>query len=400
MKMTDGEFNIDNILTVSEITGQIKSLLEESFAEISVVGEISNFKAHVSGHWYFTLKDSNAQISCTMWRGVNNYVFFSPEDGMKVIVKGRLTVYPPRGNYQIDVRSMKPAGVGELQAAFEKLKQKLGAEGLFDEKFKRPIPQFSEKIGIVTAIDGAAFKDMQSVARRRFPIVELVIAPCRVQGAGAAEEIVESIKLLNTRDDIDVIIVGRGGGSLEDLWAFNEEIVARAIFESRIPIISAVGHEIDFTISDFVADLRAPTPSAAMELATPDINEIFAFIDEFSYNFTDNIFSLISDYKETVESFLSSYGFKLPIDNIRTKEQYLDNLYFRLENNFDNIVQNSRVRLELLKAKLEKYDTNRLLERGFTIVKQNDAVVTRLRYLNKEEKFSIIFYDGETLLNE
>ncbi|MGK9476104.1 exodeoxyribonuclease VII large subunit [Melioribacter sp. OK-6-Me] len=398
--MQDGELIIDNILTVSEITGQIKNLLEENFAEISVVGEISNFKAHISGHWYFTLKDANAQISCTMWRGLNNYVFFTPEDGMKVIVKGRLTVYPPRGNYQIDVRSMKPAGVGELQAAFEKLKQKLAAEGLFDEKYKRPIPQFPEKIGIVTAIDGAAFKDMQSVARRRFPLVELVIAPCRVQGAGAAEEIVESIKLLNTRDDIDVIIVGRGGGSLEDLWAFNEEIVARAIFESRIPIISAVGHEIDFTISDFVADLRAPTPSAAMELATPDINEIFAFIDEFSYNFTDNIFSLISDYKETVESFLSSYGFKLPIDNIRTKEQYLDNLYFRLENNFDNIVQNSRVRLELLKAKLEKYDTSRILERGFTIVKQNDAVVTRLKYLNKEEKFSIIFYDGETLINE
>ncbi|MGK9369784.1 exodeoxyribonuclease VII large subunit [Melioribacter sp. Ez-97] len=399
--MQDGEFNFDNnILTVSEITGQIKNLLEENFAEISVVGEISNFKAHVSGHWYFTLKDANAQISCTMWRGVNSYVFFSPEDGMKVIVKGRLTVYPPRGNYQIDVRSMKPAGVGELQAAFEKLKQKLAAEGLFDAEYKKPIPQFPEKIGIVTAIDGAAFKDMQSVAKRRYPVVELVIAPCRVQGPGSAEEIVESIKLLNQRDDIDVIIVGRGGGSLEDLWAFNEEIVARAIFDSRIPVISAVGHEIDFTISDFVADLRAPTPSAAMELATPDINEIFAFIDEFSYNFTDKIFSLIFDYKETVESFLSSYGFKLPIDNIRTKEQYLDNLYYRFQNNFDNIIQYSRNRLELLKVKLEKFDTNRILERGFTLVKQNDRVITRLKNLDKKEKFNLIFYDGETIINE
>ncbi|MEW6701317.1 MAG: exodeoxyribonuclease VII large subunit, partial [Bacteroidota bacterium] len=297
---------MENILSVSEITGLIKQTLEENFSEVSVIGEISNFKAHVSGHWYFTLKDANAQINCAMWRGINNYVFFTPQDGMKIIIGGRVTVYPPRGSYQIDVRSMKPAGVGELQAAFEKLKQKLSAEGLFDEQFKKPIPKFPQKIGIVTAIDGAAFQDMKSIAARRYPLVELVIASCRVQGEGASEDIAKKIKLLNQQEDIDLIIVGRGGGSLEDLWAFNEEVVARAIFDSHIPIISAVGHEIDFTISDFVADLRAATPSAAMELATPSKDELFAFIDEFSDYFHEKILEIILSYRDEIDQTISS----------------------------------------------------------------------------------------------
>src|SRR3989339_1122501 len=215
--MQDLFTNIKTI-SVSELTKHIKLTLEENFSEVSVIGEMSNFKAHVSGHWYFNLKDANAVISCAMWKGLNNYVFFTPQDGMKIIVSGRITVYPPRGSYQIDVRSMKPAGVGELQAAFEKLKLKLSAEGLFDEQFKKSIPKFPQKIGIVTAIDGAAFQDMKSIASRRYPLVELVIASSKVQGEGAAAEIAENIKLLNKFNDIDVIIVGRGGGSLEDLW--------------------------------------------------------------------------------------------------------------------------------------------------------------------------------------
>src|SRR3989337_4521371 len=261
---------MNSILTVSELTKEIKQTLEDKFEQVSVQGEISNFKAHVSGHWYFSLKDANASISCAMWKGLNNYVFFTPQDGMKIIVSGRITVYPPRGSYQIDVRSMKPAGVGELQAAFEMLKRKLADEGLFDEIHKKPMPSFPQKIGIVTAKDGAAFQDMISVAERRFPLVELVISPARVQGSGAAESIVESLKLLNKQNDIDLIIVARGGGRIQDLWAFNEEIVAREIFASKIPIVTGIGHEVDFTISDFVADLRAPTPSAAMEIATPN----------------------------------------------------------------------------------------------------------------------------------
>ncbi len=390
----------ETILSVSEITNLIKVTLEESYSEVNVIGEISNFKAHVSGHWYFTLKDANAQISCTMWRGLNSYVFFTPQDGMKVIVSGRITVYPPRGSYQIDVRSMKPAGIGELQAAFEKLKQKLAAEGLFDVEHKKPIPKFPKKIGIVTAIDGAAFQDMKSIAARRYPLVELVIAPCRVQGEGAAQEIVESIKLLNQFDDIDTIIVGRGGGSLEDLWPFNEEIVARAIFNSKIPIISAVGHEIDFTIADFVADLRAPTPSAAMELATPNIDELFAFINEFSYYFTENMLRIIEDYKFEINQLISSYGFRLPQDNIKNKIQLLDSIVFKFQYLMDNKLKSEKSRLELLDNKIQSFNVENILRRGFAIVKQNEKIIHRLKELTLHKPVQLKFYDGEVKINE
>ncbi len=383
------------VLSVSEITGLIKQTLEDNFSEVGVIGEISNFKAHVSGHWYFTLKDSNAQISCTMWRGVNNYVFFTPQDGMKVIIGGRVTVYPPRGNYQIDVRSMKPAGVGELQAAFEKLKQKLSDEGLFDVQFKKPIPKFPQKIGIVTAIDGAAFQDMKSIAARRYPLVELIIAKSKVQGDGAAADIAKNIKLLNQQKDIDLIIVGRGGGSLEDLWAFNEEVVARAIFDSKIPIISAVGHEIDYTISDFVADLRAATPSAAMELATPDKDELFAFINEFSYYFPEKMLEIISNYKEEISQSVSSYGFRLPQDLISSKSQQLDNLIYRFQNNFEGKLTSVKNRLQLLESKVESHNIENVLKKGFAIIKQDKNFVTRKKNLLHEKSFEIKFFDGE-----
>ncbi|MBI5730091.1 MAG: exodeoxyribonuclease VII large subunit [Ignavibacteriales bacterium] len=386
---------MESILSVSEITGLIKQTLEENFSEVNVIGEISNFKAHVSGHWYFTLKDANAQVSCTMWRGINNYVFFTPQDGMKVIIGGRVTVYPPRGSYQIDVRSMKPAGVGELQAAFEKLKQKLAAEGLFDEQFKKQIPKFPNRIGIVTAIDGAAFQDMKSIASRRYPLVEIVIASSKVQGEGAAEEIAECIKLLNRQKDIDLIIVGRGGGSLEDLWAFNEEIVARAIFDSQIPVISAVGHEIDFTISDFVADLRAATPSAAMELATPSKDELFAFIDEFSDYFPEKMLEIVSNYSDEIDKAISSYGFRVPQDIVKNKNQLLDNLIYRFQNNFDIKLSDQKKGLELLESKVDSFNIDNVLKRGFTIIKQNDRYITRKKNLEKEKSIDIKFYDGE-----
>jgi len=385
----------ENIYTVSEITDEIKHVLETAYGEINVVGEISNFKAHRSGHWYFTLKDAYAAINCTMWRGVNNYVFFTPQDGMRIIAKGRITVYPPRGSYQLDVRSMKPAGEGELQAAFEKLKKKLAAEGLFDESFKKPIPKFPRKIGVVTAYDGAAFQDMINTAKRRYPLVELVIASARVQGEGAAEEIAEKIRLLNERDDIDVIIVGRGGGSLEDLWAFNEEVVARAIFESRIPVISGVGHEIDFSISDFVADLRAATPTAAMELATPDRREIFAFIQDFFYNAGNNISQIIEDYKFDVKSALDSYGFRSPEDLVKNKIQFLDNLIYRLENEIEKKLTFEKNRLGVIKEIIEANNSEKILRKGYAIISQRDNFVERKKFLKKEEKFKIRFYDGE-----
>ena len=384
-----------DVLTVSELTKEIKLTLEEQFDQISVEGEISNFKAHVSGHWYFSLKDANASISCAMWKGFNNYVFFTPQDGMKVIVNGKITVYPPRGNYQIDVRSMKPAGEGELQAAFEALKKKLSEEGLFGKEFKKPIPEFPNKIGIVTAIDGAAFRDMISVAKRRFPLVELVIAPSKVQGSGAAEMIAKGIRLLNKQKDIDLIIVGRGGGSIEDLWAFNEEIVARAIFASKIPIISGVGHEIDFTIADFVADLRAPTPSAAMELATPDKDEFFAFISEFSYTSTQNLVDLCTGSRRKIFDLLNSYGFRMPLDLVRRNSQQIDSLTYKLQQNIGRKMLLVNNKLSLLTQTIEAHNVERTLKKGFVLVKQDSKYVTRAKKMKKGNPASLIFYDDK-----
>jgi exodeoxyribonuclease VII large subunit len=387
------------ILTVSELTSQIKQSLEEKFSQLNIVGEISNFKAHVSGHWYFNLKDSNAVINCTMWKGLNSYVFFTPQDGMKIIVSGRVTVYPPRGNYQFDVRSMKPAGVGELQAAFELLKQKLAAEGLFDDEYKQPIPEFPKKIGIVTAIDGAAFKDMISVAERRFPLVELVIAATRVQGSGAAETIAESIGLLNERKDIDLIIVGRGGGSIEDLWAFNEEIVARAIFKSSIPVITGIGHDIDYTIADFVADLRAPTPSAAMEIATPNKEDFFAFINDFSVDSSQMLSRIILESKSRISNLINTYGFKVPIDIVRNKSQKTDNLIYRLMQNMDRKLLLNGNKLSILSKQIEGNDIQKSLKKGFVLVKQDSKFVTRAAKFDKNKETALKFYDSDIIVN-
>ncbi len=392
--------NSVQILTVSELTKEIRKTLEESFEQVAVVGEISNFKPHISGHWYFNLKDANAVISCTMWKGLNQYVFFTPQDGIKVIVNGRITVYPPRGNYQLDVRSMKPAGVGELQEAFEKLKKKLEAEGLFDEKHKRPIPDFPEKIGIVTAIDGAAFRDMVSVAERRYPLLELVIAPARVQGAGAAESIVAAIKLLNDYKDIDVIIAGRGGGSVEDLWAFNEEIVARAIYNSGIPVISAVGHEVDFTIADYVADLRAPTPSVAMELATPDIDEIKSFIQDFFNNSSMLISNLLMNLRKGILEAVNSYGFKIAQDIIYRKNQQLDVITSGINHSIEKILITLKNKVSLVKKTINSFDIQSTLKRGFVLVKQNSKFVMRASDFIKDHKARLKFFDDEIDINE
>jgi exodeoxyribonuclease VII large subunit len=386
---------LSSLLTVSEITREIKQILEDGFSDVSIIGEISNFKAHVSGHWYFNLKDPNAVISCTMWKGVNNSVFFIPQDGMKVIVGGRITVYPPRGNYQVDVRSMRPAGAGELQAAFEMLKQKLAAEGLFDQKYKKPLPILSKRIGIITAIDGAAFQDMKSVAERRFPLVEIVVCATRVQGTGAAENIAENIEELNKHKDLDVIILARGGGSIEDLWAFNEEIVARAIFSSRIPIVTGIGHEVDFTIADFVADLRAPTPSAAMELLTPDKNDFIFFISEFENNSLQQVEKIFKSKKGKVLNALNSYGFRTPAGIVRRRAQEVDNNLYKIVQCADRNVLIKNNRLSLLVKALESHDLQRTLKKGFVLVKQDSKFITRTDKLDKETPASLKFYDGE-----
>jgi exodeoxyribonuclease VII large subunit len=390
-------------LTVSELTNQIKQTLEEGFSQISVIGEISNFKSHVSGHWYFSLKDANATLSCTMWKGFNYYVFFTPRDGMKVILNGKLTVYSPKGNYQLDVRSMKPAGEGELQTAFDILKKKLAAEGLFEEQYKKPIPQFPTKIGIITAIDGAAFQDMISVAKRRFPLVELVISPARVQGSGAIDSIIESIRQLNRQPGIDVIILARGGGSIEDLWAFNEEIIVREIFKSKIPIITGIGHEIDFTISDFVADMRAPTPSVAMEMVTPDKNDFFAFVNKFVNNSTEYIMELCSSERRKIFEMLDSYGFRLPIDLVRRKSQQVDNLIYKVLQLFERKILVKANKLSLLKKSIEFHDVQKILKKGFVLVKQpaeTGKFITRSVYFKSEIPAVLKFFDNEITVSK
>ena len=392
--------NSAQILSVTELTRELKQTLEGNFSSVSVIGEISNFKSHVSGHWYFNLKDSGAVISCTMWKGFNQYVFFTPQDGMKITVNGKVTVYPPRGSYQIDIRSMKAAGVGELQEAFERLKKKLEAEGLFDEEHKISIPAFPKKIGIVTAIDGAAFRDMISVAERRYPLVEIIIASSKVQGSGAAENIAASIKLLNEKSDVDVIIVGRGGGSIEDLWSFNEEIVARAIYNSKIPVISGIGHEVDFTISDYAADLRAPTPSVAMELATPNSDEILNFIKQFVESSTQKVQESLINFNEVIFQTISSYGFRTPLDLLRWKSQKADTLYTRLNQSLEHKLLVIRQKLSLCTKSLESSDVKRTLRRGFVLVKQNSKFVTRRTFFNENSDTELNFYDGNINLRK
>lgn len=381
--------------SVTELTALIRETLELNFDSLSVTGEISNFKKHISGHWYFTLKDENAQISCAMWKGFNNYVFFTPEDGMKVIVNGKITVYPPRGTYQIDVRSMKPAGVGELQAAFEKLKQRLSAEGLFDEVHKKEIPKFPEKIGVITGADSAAYRDIINIATRRYPLVELIIAPTQVQGEGAAILVANAIKEFNKFDDIDTLIVARGGGSLEDLWAFNEEIVARAIFDSKIPVISGVGHEIDFTIADFVADLRAPTPSAAIELATPNRDDILEALRNYSDRIEQTTLEKIEGSAEAVNSLLNSYAFRNIENKVNTAIQTVDNLFSSINRSIVQLHKNQLQHLKLLEKSIEGFNIEKTLKKGFTLIKQNGKFVERSKQLSKDRDFKIKFFDEE-----
>ncbi len=270
-----------NALTVTQVNTYIKAILDENvhLKNIYIVGEISNFLHYFrSGHMYFTLKDENSQLKAVMFSSNASRLKFKPNDGMKVLCRGRISVYDKDGNYQLYVDDMQPDGIGTLAIAFEQLKEKLSKEGLFDEVYKKPVPKFPRKIGVATSDMGAAVEDIKNITKRRYPIAELVIVPTVVQGDSAPDDICKSIKILDCRDDIDVIIVGRGGGSLEDLWAFNTEQVARAVFECNTPIISAVGHETDYTICDFVSDLRAPTPSAAAELAVPDSSALFIYL--------------------------------------------------------------------------------------------------------------------------
>jgi exodeoxyribonuclease VII large subunit len=390
------------ILTVSELTRQIKFTLESGFPRVWVQGEISNFKQHTSGHLYFTLKDEGAQLSAVLWRSRALSLTVSLKDGMKVIARGSITVYPPRGNYQIDVEQVQPLGIGELQVAFERLKQKLHAEGLFALEHKKPIPEYPERIGIITSETGAALQDIKSVLSRRQPSLEVVLLPVRVQGAGAAEEIAAAIEQMNRYGKIDVLIVGRGGGSLEDLWAFNEEIVARAIFASRIPVISAVGHEVDFSIADFVADLRAPTPSAAAELVVRHRNEILDNLRNLCYTMSGCLNNQVVSVRERIASLLAGYSFNRPRDLTREMSQRLDELDRSLGTSFSHLTQVTRYRHEALVRRLEALSPRGVLRRGYAIVRKQGRIVSSVQKLIPNDKADIEFHDGaaETRVEE
>ncbi|HLA69146.1 MAG TPA: exodeoxyribonuclease VII large subunit [Bacteroidota bacterium] len=382
------------ILTVSELTRMIKGSLEESFPHVWLQGEISNFKRHTSGHLYFTLKDEGAQISGVMWRSRAENLLFSPEDGMEVQARGAITVYPPRGNYQIDVVRMLPVGIGELQLAFEQLKRKLEAEGLFDPAKKKPIPEFPHAIGVITSPTGAALQDIRSVLERRQPSVEVVVLPVRVQGPGAAEEIAVAIREMNQYGDIDVLIIGRGGGSLEDLWAFNEEVVARAIYQSSIPVISAVGHEIDFSISDFVADLRAPTPSAAAEMAVRDRAEILDILGNYCYSMKQNLTERVKTFRDRVGSLVASYSFNRPKDLLLQYSQRIDEIERSLTSVTARMLERSQGELATLTQTLEALGPRNVLKRGYVIVMKDGKTIMWARGLEEGDKTELRFHDG------
>ena len=383
-----------NVITITELTRQIKFSLESSFPRVWVEGEISNFKQHTSGHLYFTLKDEGAQLSALMWRSRVANLVFQPEDGMKVIARGSITVYPPRGNYQLDVDQIQPIGLGELQLAFERLKQKLDAEGLFKSEHKKPIPEFPERIGLITSETGAALQDIRSVLSRRQPSVDVVLAAVRVQGAGAAEEIADAISSMNQCGDIGVLIVGRGGGSLEDLWAFNEEVVARAMYASKIPIISAVGHEIDFSIADFVADLRAPTPSAAAELVVRDRTELLEDIGNLCYTMRGALEEQLSRLRERTSSVMTSYSFNRPKDLVREFSQRVDELERSLDISFAHGTQRVHQKYNSLQQQLQALNPSGVLKRGYAIIRKTGRIVSSANVLNVGDNADIQFHDG------
>ena len=358
------------ILTVVELTRAIKGELEEQFANIWVEGEISNLATPRSGHMYFTLKDEHAQLRGVIFKYAGRHVKFLPENGMKILVRGSLSVYEPRGEYQIIVNYAEPRGAGALQAAFEQLKSRLDAEGLFETAHKRPLPLLPKKIGVVTSATGAAIRDILQVINRRFANVHVLVAPVLVQGADAPQDIARAINMCNRLPDLDVLIVGRGGGSLEDLWAFNDEVVARSIFASKIPVISAVGHEIDFTIADFVADLRAPTPSAAAELVVQNKENLVHTLNVLGTRLRNAQLQILTRMKERLQHY--QRRLQDPRKRLRELQQRIDDVQHRLTMAWQAQLEKKRARCGTAIGKLESLSPLSLLANGYAICRRAD----------------------------
>ncbi len=394
--MSQSDLFTSATLTVSELTEDIKTLLEGNFLDIKVEGEISNASTSRSGHTYFTLKDEDAQLSCVIWRGVSRSIDAEIVDGQQIIAGGDIQVYPPHGKYQLIVRSVKQAGIGALQEAFEKLKAQLKEEGLFDDVHKQPLPKFPFKIGVITSATGAAFHDIRDTLERRWPMATIYLHHASVQGVNAAPQLVKAINWFSAKQHVDLLIVGRGGGSLEDLWPFNEEAVARALFDCAVPTISAVGHEVDFSISDFVADARAATPTQAAILATPDVNEIRMFADDLTTRLHDVMDERLSSQKERIQQLVQSHALravKQKVANSHDKVSYLnDRLQHRREVHFMRKYE----RLNELSHRLELKNPNAPLEQGYTRVWQDDHWVKSMDTFDTDKSLTIEWEDGET----
>ena len=385
-----------NPITVTELNLYIKDKFnkDEYLNNVLIKGEISNFKHHYTGHMYFTLKDENSLIKCIMFKSYTSNLNFVPRDGMKVIILGTVSVYERDGVYQIYCKGMREDGLGTLHVAYEELKAKLENEGLFDQKYKKPIPKMPKCLGVLTSNTGAVIRDIINVSTRRNPNVHIRLLPVPVQGEGASVKIANAIKIMNERNLADVIILARGGGSLEDLWPFNEEIVARAIFDSELPVISAVGHETDFSISDFVADLRAPTPSAAAELAVPNISDVLMKLDNYNFRYKNSLKKKIEVMRLRYEKCMMHKAFKNPLQSIQDKYVYIDNINKSMQLNMNNKIQSSRTKMVELITKLDNISPLKTLTRGYSIIEKNDIVVKSVNDLNIDDEINIRLIDG------
>jgi exodeoxyribonuclease VII large subunit len=398
VKSRDSNLIGKKIFGVSEITGYIKYILEDNkiLGNFYLRGEISAPKQYDSGHIYFTLKDEKSQIKCILFKRNCENVKFNLEHGMKVIVRGNIEVYEPRGEYSIIVKEIQPEGIGSLNLAFIQLKNKLEKEGLFLEKHKKQLPKFPKTIGVVTSLSGAVMHDILNVLKRRYPLVKLLIVPAIVQGKDASASIVNAIELINREEyEAEVIILARGGGSLEDLWCFNEENVARAIFRSKIPIISAIGHETDFTIADFTADYRAPTPSAAAERAVPDINELKKLISNFNERTLNAINHTIKINKSCLDEISNRPIFKRPFEAIHAYYQKIENFEYMLQAKVSKSMSLKRKNLEILDSKLSALNPKAILERGYSIVMKDNKIIKNTQELKIDNNINIILYRGE-----
>lgn len=396
--METPKFVKPRIITISQLNYYVKSLLDNQsrLVNVFVTGEISNLTDHYrSGHIYFSLKDKNAVVKAVMFAGNARNLRFQPQEGMKVIARGRVTLYEATGSYQIIIEDMQPDGIGALTMQFEQLKKKLEAQGVFSPAHKKPIPKFPETIGVITSPTGAAVQDIRNIITRRFPCADIVLCPVLVQGSGAPAQLINAVNLFNEYDCADVIIIGRGGGSIEDLWAFNDENLAYAIYASNIPIISGVGHETDFTICDFVSDLRAPTPSAAAELAVPDIEELRRYYEsqqQYIFSIMDTKLSREKARLSRLEGLIYTYSPQNIVNtNLKKYQLYMQ----RMKNALSKTLSTESERVNVLSSKLAELNPSTVLKRGYAYAQKDGEVITSASDLKKDDVITLTFHDGK-----